>query len=204
MMRTAADETEVYRLNPRLKTITVKGADVQPGDHLYQYKHQAGVRVGAMWCGRVPGGTAWDRYRVNFREADFPWGYGSISPLVEYPVQRSGVYVEGWSPEDCDKRRNELFEELRRVELDGEDAELRPIFDPDSRTYSVQLWKAGELAATHGTTDNFRYSEEPLEAIDAFLSEQGITRAITDDEAFRVRAGLKYARGGMEWAAFTG
>ncbi|MFC8880588.1 hypothetical protein [Streptomyces ardesiacus] len=108
MMRTAADETEVYRLIPRLKIIKVKGADVQPGDRLYHYEHQAGVRVGKMWCSRVPGGTAWDQHRVYFRHDDFPWTVDSIHPRLEYPVHRSGVYVEGWSPEDCDRRRQEL------------------------------------------------------------------------------------------------
>lgn len=122
-MRTAADETEVYRLVPRLKTIRVKGADVQPDDHLYYRKHEVGVRVGVMWCGRVPGGTEWEQNRVHFRRADFPWSYGSIHPRVEYPVQRSGVYAEGWSPEDCDKRRNELLGERRRARGEGEDAE---------------------------------------------------------------------------------
>ena len=202
MMRTAADETDVHRPTPRLKVVTVKGADVRPGDRLYLYEHQAGVRVGAMWCSRVFGSTEWRHDRVNFRHDDFPWFQHSIHPRLEYPVQRPGVYVEGWSPEDCDKRRQELFAHLRRVQLQDENAELRPLFDPARRTYSVQLWKRGELSATHGTTDNFRYPDEPLKAIDAFLREHGITRPITDDEAFRVRAGLTYAKGGRDWDVF--
>jgi hypothetical protein len=106
-VRTAADETELYRLVPRLKCFTVKGAEVQPDDHLYR-KHQAAVRVGKTWCGRWPGSDTWDHRSVNFRYADFPWFQERISANAEYTVQRSGVYVEGWSPEDCEKRRKEL------------------------------------------------------------------------------------------------
>ena len=107
-MRTAADETELYRLIPRLKCFTVKGSEVQAGDNLYQYEHQAPVRVEKTWCGRWPSSDTWDRHTVNFRRADFPWWQDRISANLEYTVQRSGVYVEGWSPEDCDKRRKEL------------------------------------------------------------------------------------------------
>ena len=107
-MRTAAEETEMHRLVPRLKAFTVKGSEVQPGDYLYQYEHQAPVRVGAMWCGRWPGSTSYDRNSVSLRQDDFPWAQGRISAHLEYTVQRSGVYIAGWSPEDCDKRRQEL------------------------------------------------------------------------------------------------
>ncbi|WP_432159288.1 hypothetical protein [Streptomyces sp. bgisy153] len=88
--------------------------------------------------------------------------------------------------------------DLTRIALDGTDAELRPIFDPVLRTFSVQLWKGGEPSGIHGLTDAFRYPDEPLESIDAFLAEQDV-RAVTGDEAVVVYAGLVYAKGGPDW-----
>ncbi|MET8680968.1 hypothetical protein ABZW18_26155 [Streptomyces sp. NPDC004647] len=80
-------------------------------------------------------------------------------------------------------------------------AELRPIFDPVLRTFSVQLWKDSEPSGNHGLTDNFRYADEPLEAIDAFLAESGV-RALTRAEAVLLYAGLVHAKGGPDWAIF--
>jgi hypothetical protein len=94
------------------------------------------------------------------------------------------------------------FEHLRCIQLQGENADLRPVFDSELGLYFVQLWKDGELSAIHGVTDSFRYEDEPLDAIDAFLSEHGVTRAVTDNEVFLVYAGLKYARGGLTWDIF--
>ncbi|MDX2692211.1 hypothetical protein [Streptomyces ipomoeae] len=84
------------------------------------------------------------------------------------------------------------------VKLDDVNAELRPVYDPALRTFSVQLWKAGEPAGIHGLTDNFRYADEPLEAIDAFLAERDV-RAVTNEEAAFLYAGLVRAKGGPDW-----
>ena len=81
-------------------------------------------------------------------------------------------------------------------------AELRPVFDPALRTFSVQLWKDDEPSGIHGLTDNFRYAEQPLEAIDAFLAERGV-RALTSDEAVLLFAGLVHAKGGPDWQALV-
>ncbi|QDN84436.1 hypothetical protein FNV61_00150 (plasmid) [Streptomyces sp. RLB3-6] len=80
-------------------------------------------------------------------------------------------------------------------------AELRPVFDPALRTFSVQLWKDGEPSGIHGLIDNFRYADEPLEAVDAFLAERGV-RALTGDEAVLLYAGLVRAKGGPDWQMF--
>lgn len=106
-IRTAADETEAYRLIPRLAPLTVNGEDVQAGDWLWLDRHSAGFRVEKTWCEKI-NSEAWDRYTVRFRKADFPWTYGRLSPTFTYTVNRSGVYVEGWTPQDCDNRRREL------------------------------------------------------------------------------------------------
>ncbi|MFD8269180.1 hypothetical protein [Streptomyces althioticus] len=80
-------------------------------------------------------------------------------------------------------------------------AELRPVYDRVLRTFSVQLWKDGEPSGIHGLTDNFRYADEPMEAIDAFLAERGV-RALTGDEAVLLYAGLVHAKGGPDWQIF--
>ncbi|CAM5443583.1 hypothetical protein SALBM311S_11630 [Streptomyces alboniger] len=89
--------------------------------------------------------------------------------------------------------------DLTRIALDGTNAELRPVFDPVLRTFSVQLWKGGEPSGIHGLTDAFRYPDEPLELIDAFLAEQGV-RAVTGDEAVVVYAGPRLRQGWPDWA----
>lgn len=85
----------------------------------------------------------------------------------------------------------------------GEDVkvELRPVFDPALRTFSVQLWKDDSPSGIHGLTDNFRYADEPMEAIDAFLAERGV-RALTGEEAVLLYAGLVHAKGGPDWQIF--
>jgi hypothetical protein len=80
-------------------------------------------------------------------------------------------------------------------------AELRPVFDPRLRTFSVQLWEDGCPSGIHGLGDNFRCADEPLEAIDAFLAEQGV-RALTEKEAALLYAGLVRAKGGPDWVLF--
>ncbi|MFJ6889917.1 hypothetical protein ACIQRC_34430 [Streptomyces californicus] len=87
---------------------------------------------------------------------------------------------------------------LNRLALDGTDVVLRPVFDPSLRIFSVQLWENDEIRAVHGWTDNFRDADEPLEAIDAFLAERGV-RAVTDEEAVLLYAGLVQAEGGVDW-----
>lgn len=84
------------------------------------------------------------------------------------------------------------------VQLEDAKAELRPVYDPALRTFSVQLWKGGEPGGIHGLTDNFRYADEPLEAIDAFLAERDV-RALTGEEAAWLYAGLVHAKGGPDW-----
>ncbi|MFD8415444.1 hypothetical protein ACFV2Q_27400 [Streptomyces sp. NPDC059650] len=90
------------------------------------------------------------------------------------------------------------FTDLTRISLAGTDAVLYPIFHPALRTFSVQLWVSGEPSGIHGLTDNFRYADEPLEAIDAFLAERDV-RALTEDEAVLLCAGLVQAKGGADW-----
>ncbi|MFV8133165.1 hypothetical protein [Streptomyces syringium] len=81
-------------------------------------------------------------------------------------------------------------------------AELRPVYDPALRLFSVQLWVSGEPCGIHGLTDNFEYAEEPLEAIDLFLAERGV-RALTGEEAVLLYAGLLHAKGGPDWQMFV-
>ncbi|MFF3256481.1 hypothetical protein ACFYWP_37120 [Actinacidiphila glaucinigra] len=85
------------------------------------------------------------------------------------------------------------------VEIDG--TELRPVFDPRMRTFSIQLWKDGQRAGNHGLADNFVTVDEPLEEIDAFLADAGI-RAVTEDERFTLYGGLLRAKGGVDFHLF--
>lgn len=87
------------------------------------------------------------------------------------------------------------------VDLEGVEAELRPVFDPALRVFSVQLWVDGEPRGIHGLTSDFRYADEPLEEIDAFLAERGV-RALTGEEAVLLYAGLIHAKGGPDWTTF--
>ncbi|CUW33432.1 MULTISPECIES: hypothetical protein [Streptomyces] len=99
------------------------------------------------------------------------------------------------------------FENLGPLRLadavQGEDitVELRPVYDPALRIFSVQLWKDDSPSGIHGLTDQFRYADEPLEAIDAFLAENDV-RALTGDEAVLLYAGLVRAKGGPDWQIF--
>ncbi|MEV5205711.1 hypothetical protein [Streptomyces sp. NPDC053720] len=77
-------------------------------------------------------------------------------------------------------------------------AELRPVYDPRLRTFSVQLWKDGELAGIHGLAEEFRFADEPLEAIDGFLADRG-ARSLTQEKAVLLYAGLVHAKGGADW-----
>ncbi|MEU8828868.1 hypothetical protein [Streptomyces sp. NPDC048636] len=90
------------------------------------------------------------------------------------------------------------FDNLDRLALDGT-VVLRPVFDPRLRTFSIQLWKNGEPGGIHGLIETFRYADEPLETIDAFLADHGV-RAVTDEEAALLYAGLVQAKGGPDWA----
>jgi hypothetical protein len=78
-------------------------------------------------------------------------------------------------------------------------AELRPIFDPALRRFSVQLWRDGEPLGVHGLGDVFRHAEELLETIDGFLAEKGV-RALTEQETAVIYVGLIKAKGGEDWA----
>lgn len=90
------------------------------------------------------------------------------------------------------------FDNLDRLALDGTNAVLKPVFDPRLRAFSVQLWQDDQPRGIHGLTDNFRHADEPLEAIDAFLADNGV-RALTDQEAALIYAGLVQAKGGPDW-----
>ncbi|MFE7212502.1 hypothetical protein ACFU93_21410 [Streptomyces sp. NPDC057611] len=91
------------------------------------------------------------------------------------------------------------FSTLDRLALDGTDFVLRPVFDPRLRTFSVQLWEGGEPGGIHGMVEHFRYADEPVDSIDAFLAAHGV-RATTDQEAALLYAGLVQAKGGPDWA----
>ncbi|MFE9437062.1 hypothetical protein [Streptomyces sp. NPDC006640] len=84
------------------------------------------------------------------------------------------------------------------LQLEDEGAELRPVFDPRLRYFTVQLWKGGEPAGIHGRHGSFRYPDEPLMAVDTYLAEKGI-RALTDEEKAWLYAGLVCAKGGPDW-----
>ncbi|MFJ8133365.1 hypothetical protein [Streptomyces hydrogenans] len=72
-------------------------------------------------------------------------------------------------------------------------AELRPIFDPQLRTFSVQLWKNGEPTAIHGLTTPYRYADEAVEEIVPFLAEHSI-RPLTTPEMYRLYGALLRAK----------
>jgi hypothetical protein len=92
------------------------------------------------------------------------------------------------------------FPALDRIPLAGTVAELRPVFDPRLRTYSVQLWENGQPAGIHGLAEDFRFAGGPLESIDAFLSDHDV-RPITAEESALLYAGLVRAEGGTAWQA---
>lgn len=91
------------------------------------------------------------------------------------------------------------FSTLDRLALDGTDVVLRPVFDPRLRTFSIQLWEGGQPGGIHGLVEHFRYADQPVDSIDAFLAENGV-RAVTDEEAALLYAGLVQAKGGPDWA----
>ncbi|MFF4173645.1 hypothetical protein [Streptomyces sp. NPDC001744] len=91
------------------------------------------------------------------------------------------------------------FSTLDRLALDGTNVVLRPVFDPRLYTFSVQLWEDGQPGGIHGLVEHFRYADQPVETIDAFLAENGV-RATTGEEAALLYAGLVQAKGGPDWA----
>ncbi|MEU6965083.1 hypothetical protein [Streptomyces chrestomyceticus] len=90
------------------------------------------------------------------------------------------------------------FSALDRLALEGANVVLRPVYDPRLRTFSVQLWEDGEPGGIHGLVEHFRYADQPVDSIDAFLAEHGV-RAVTEEEAARLYAGLVQAKGGPDW-----
>ncbi|BDT39495.1 hypothetical protein [Streptomyces yaizuensis] len=108
---------------PKLKWFEVRGDEVEPGDFVVLHRGQHGRTVDVLWCGRWPGGTSWDRSEIMMRERDFPFGLYPLYPSSRYRITRSGVYVEGWSPEECAARRAVWEKEKRDgAEDDGRTA----------------------------------------------------------------------------------
>ncbi|MFF2779449.1 hypothetical protein ACFVU3_31700 [Streptomyces sp. NPDC058052] len=77
------------------------------------------------------------------------------------------------------------------LNIDG--AELRPIFDPRLRTFSVQLWKSGEPTDIHGLTTPYQYADEAVEEIFPFLAKHSL-RPLTTPEMYRLYGALLRAK----------
>ena len=92
------------------------------------------------------------------------------------------------------------FDSLDRLDIDGSN-QLRPVFDPRLRTFSVQLWRDGEPGGIHGLVEHFRYADQVVETIGGFLAESGV-RELADQEAALLYAGLVQAKGGPDWEIF--
>lgn len=88
------------------------------------------------------------------------------------------------------------------VTLDDAHVELRPVYDPVLRTFSVQLWKDGEPAGIHGLIEAFPYPDEATEAIDAFLTAHDV-RELTGEETVQLYGGLLAAKGGPDYQLFV-
>ncbi|MEV4438106.1 hypothetical protein AB0K09_03660 [Streptomyces sp. NPDC049577] len=71
--------------------------------------------------------------------------------------------------------------------------ELRPVFDPVLRTFSVQLWSDGEPAGIHGLVEPFFFADEAVEEINDYLLQHGV-RALTFAESVRLYGALLAAK----------
>ncbi|MFF6888587.1 hypothetical protein ACFY9F_36030 [Streptomyces sp. NPDC012421] len=76
--------------------------------------------------------------------------------------------------------------------IDG-GTELRPIYDPRLRTFSVQLWKNGEPAGIHGLTTPYLYADEATVEIVPFLQKHGI-RVLSGPEMVHLCGALLRAK----------
>ncbi|MGW9440606.1 hypothetical protein [Streptomyces sp. NPDC055607] len=75
--------------------------------------------------------------------------------------------------------------------VDG--AELRPVFDPALRTFSVQLWTDEGPAGIHGLGTPYLYADEAVEEINGFLAERDV-RPLDLPEMVRLYGALLRAK----------
>ncbi|MEU6932839.1 hypothetical protein AB0A05_27195 [Streptomyces sp. NPDC046374] len=90
---------------PRLKLLELRGDELEPGDHVQVYRHQAAVVVDRLWCARFSGSGEWDVRGIHFKARGFPYFQYSVGASMRFPVHRAGVYTEGWSPQECAARK---------------------------------------------------------------------------------------------------
>ncbi|MGW9440607.1 hypothetical protein [Streptomyces sp. NPDC055607] len=81
--------------------------------------------------------------------------------------------------------------------LDAEaGAQLRPQFDKVLGTYTVELWREGEIAAVHGDSGEFFETAAAVtDSLPGFLDEHG-ARRLTDVESYELYGGLLRLKGG--------
>ncbi|MFC1435324.1 hypothetical protein ACEZDB_32260 [Streptacidiphilus sp. N1-3] len=105
----------------------------------------------------------------------------------EYSALRRSVYEaqDGWAfgtPVSMDER-----------------TQLRPAYDPQQYTFSIQLWTDGEPGGIHGLVERFAHPDDLLGTLDAFLETKGV-RHINEGEYGALCRSVYEAKGGPDWA----
>ncbi|BDH10491.1 hypothetical protein [Streptomyces hygroscopicus] len=95
-----------------------------------------------------------------------------------------------------EKTKQQLWHLRQPVKLD-ESTELRPLYYPALRYFSVQLWKGGALAGLLGEVGQYTHPDDVLDDVDGFLVERG-ERPLGDDQLAHLGGGLIVAKGGPD------
>lgn len=77
--------------------------------------------------------------------------------------------------------------------------QLKAVFDPVLRCFSAQLWRDGEPAGLLGMVGEFTHPDDILDAVDAFLTENGES-PLTQQQEGRFGGMLIMAKGGPDAA----
>ena len=90
---------------------------------------------------------------------------------------------------------NDLMQPLQL----NDTTQLKAVFDPALRYFSVQLWKDGEPAGLLGMVGQFTHPDDVLDAVDEFLTEKGES-PLTEQQMARFGGMLITAKGGPDAA----
>ena len=79
----------------------------------------------------------------------------------------------------------------------NETTELKAVFDPVFRSFSVQLWRDGSPAGLLGLAGEFTHPDDVLDEVDDFLTEHDESE-LTEEQMARFGGMLIMAKGGPD------